>query len=201
MRFNLFHFVFLLAPSIASAQGMVGIERSSSTRGPDNQVSIHPFSPLGGAITFDYERKLSQNVSVLLTPSAIVPVNLLRDTGSAGGWKGRLHGGALEAGMRFYALGNGIQGLFLQPTLVGGYLSGSFNDNDGHSEKGSATFIGASAQVGWQWLIAQRAVIRLSGGGSYRHAFANYQDSASRREKIVFGGIRPAANFSVGAAF
>ena len=69
-------------------------------------------------------------------------------------------------------------------------------------DRGSANRLGLSGKLGYQWVIANRALLSLSGGVSYNAQFtrgvidSSWLDSAAHSRGFV-----PDASFSVGVGF
>ena len=197
MRLGLLGILILLAPNVAFAQTSVASERTP----PNNQVSIHPVMSLLGFLKFDYERKFADAWTGYVSPTVFIPILGNMEDDSRGASYFRLRGLGVETGVRFYAFGEGMRGFFIQPSVNYARLSVSIRTENSHDLRAMSNMIGGEAQVGWQWLIRQRAAIRLSAGGGYQHFFGKDFEIDESQEKFNLGGVLPAADFSVGVAF
>jgi len=121
-----------------------------SPRWPKNTVTINPVMMLYGAFNFEYERAISERVSIVAGPTY---------------WNGKFLDSRLEIwvvdlGARIFATGQAPEGLFVSPRLSVFHGRVDGESTDAPSFAGSILF-------GYSWLIGRAFDLSLGVGGMF----------------------------------
>ena len=175
MRWVVFAIAILSAPVALADSHQDGGEAQDL---PKWTVQVDPLTLALGFVHVQFERALSDKISVYAGPSARL-WDLLGEDDDLD-----YFGLGLEAGIRYYVRGRAPVGTWLMVRGIGAYL----RDEDSNTAFGGYV----SALVGHHFVLGKRWVLGAGLGVQYLH----YSVEGSGTE-----GILPAAHTTVGAAF
>lgn len=176
-------------PLIATTAPAQSLEQQTVMReGPLNVISANPFLPLFGYFSGEYERSVTNAISVTLATSHIKPVNEVTYTN-------------FDLKVRMYPAERGLEGFNFAASL------GTARIKDGEGRFDCATpelgcpirpafNAGAFAiELGYQWLLGPSKVMAVSiGGGAKRYIGSS--DNFQSIERVL-----PTLRLNVGYAF
>jgi hypothetical protein len=168
---------------------------------PKNTLTVLPFAAALGFFSFEYERAVSDSVSIFASPTYFRPFLLEAWTEAFTGKETEIEGYMLEVGPRYFFVGTAPEGLWVAPAAELGMVSVKFNDID---VSANALGYAVAASVGFNWLIGD--VVDFSMGVGARH----YRYMAKGQATIAgekferedgLNGTSPFLRFALGAAF
>lgn len=177
-------------PSAGDTQVLVverdgGVLPEDGPRGPRNTLSLNPLSLIFGVLSLEYERALSEHLSVYVSPSVYLAYGALESEFETTGY-------GSGGGVRAFPVGAAPSGFYL---AVGG--EGAYAEAKGAS--GSARGFGyeVGAQLGYTWLIADVIDISLGAGVKYADLRVDTNDGRTYGDQ----GVLPSLRLAMGMAF
>jgi len=190
--------------------------KKTSVSDPANAIKLKLFPLILSVFTVQYERSLTDNISVACDLSF-----LRRSTSSSGDMSGSetqsltTTAFGISPELRFYPGGNASQGFFVGPyaTYMNLAIKGEYTNSNGISgtaELNGINAIGGGVLLGWKWLIKEAFVIETHIGYNYLNVNiptsieVNYSDGTKEFENgpsLNFSGGLPTAGVSLGYAF
>lgn len=167
--------VALLLPATSAFAASIDDPTWTSERWPKNTITTNPLGMALGIFNIEYERAVSDRVSVYGGPSYF----------GLGIGDESIDAFGLDLGARFFVSGQAPEGFFLSPGLGLAYVTASATDE-------SLFGWTASGLLGYTWLFGRAFDLSLGFGGSY----FNMEVAG-----VGFRGFLPAARASIGAAF
>lgn len=192
-----------IGKATTSAADFVATGVEDTTRSTDKPGRYEPFAaewnPLGafsgGRISLQLEYVPVTHHAIELSPHF---VNTSSDINvdSTNTAHRRLTGFGGEVGYRYYTGHRGPNGVFVGPSLIGGFYGASLpSGNQSFSD------IGIAADVGVQTLIADHVVVGGGLGVEYLKVSHDFGDLPSSQAQIATTGVKPRFLLDVGAAF
>jgi hypothetical protein len=196
--------IFSLTASAAAAQGVpdapAGYEAHAGPspepmyepalvapeESPKNTITWNPLSILAGVLSVEYERALTEWLTVFAGPQIQVfpgVFNVPEDSSA--------FGVGLTAGARFVLYGDAPEGFWISPQFSAAWATATVN-----GETADGVGFSAGALVGFSWFIGGVFDLSLGLGAGYVNASVTVGG-----DTIGLEGILPMGRLAIGAAF
>ncbi len=186
----------------AAAQDRTGDHAAApSPASPKNTLTVLPFAAALGFFSFEYERAVTDSVSIFASPTYFRPYYIEAWAEAFTGEDNKIEGYALEVGPRYFFVGKAPEGIWIAPAAELGMVSVKFADVDASA---NALGYAVAGSVGFTWLIGD--VVDLSMGVGARHYSytAKAKVTVEGKELELKDGLNktaPFLRFALGAAF
>lgn len=174
------------------------LTRAADERGRYNTVAIE-LNPLGllvgGRVSVNVEYAPVAHHVLVVSPH-FVRTSATVNVGPAQTIDQTFTGAGGEIGYRYYSGHNGMNGIFIGPSLVGGVYNASFPGRDT-----AFTNIGIAADVGYQQVLMDHLALGAGVGLEYLHVSEQFNDLPAGPSTIATSGLKPRLLAQIGYAF
>lgn len=184
------------ATGIAEATGE--LTRAAERPGLYNRLAVE-VNPLGlivgGRLSMNVEYAPATHHVIVVSPHFVRTTSTI-EIGPTRAREQRFTGFGGEVGYRYYTGHNGMNGVFIGPSIIGGVYNASLPGGDT-----AFTNLGVALDLGYQQVIADHLALGVGVGLEYLRVSEDFHDLPAGPSAIASSGLKPRLLAEIGYAF